>query len=73
MSIERELGQIHEAIFNLKKSQDLMRDEVCQLSGKLDSHMELFSNLRMKVAGISATVSLIVAGVFAFISKAISE
>lgn len=73
MSMERELGQISEAVSNLKKRQDEIYDEVRMINCKMDTHIEKFGNLRVSVAKISSVVSLIVAGTVAYVKDALSK
>lgn len=54
---ERELGRISEAIVGLKEGQS-------RIEGKLDRHIKVFSDFRVKFAKLATVVSLIVSGLF---------
>lgn len=83
MSIERELGQITEAVSSLKKEQGEFREDlkesvrtlvvsVASVNTKLDAHLTNYANFNFKVGKIAGTVALCVTLILAFAKEAVA-
>ena len=73
MSVERELGQLAEAVNGLKESNAEIRDSLKSLNGKFDVHLENYSTLKTDVAKATATVALIVSLLFTGVKAALAK
>lgn len=73
MSIERELGQINEAIVGLKNGQAEHREALKVLDAKLDRHLAGYAALNFKVGKLAGTVALTVSLLLAGVKEALAR
>ena len=77
MSMERELGQLTEAVSGLKRGQDETRDAVRDVATKLDRHLELQARadaaMNFKVGRLAGTIALTVSIILAGAKEALAR
>lgn len=75
MSVERELGQLTEAVSGLKTGLSDVRDYVAELGKKIDKYLEIQakaeSAMNFRVGKLAGTVTLIVSLLLAGVKEAL--
>jgi hypothetical protein len=60
MSIERELGQLSEAVASLKNGQEEANENFRRFEAKFDKHLDNYSSLKYDVGKVAGSIAIIV-------------